>query len=309
MNSEVLTLRISIIFAQILIRMIKTSPYLKLHAAVLLAGFTGIFGKMVCADEFVLVWYRMLIVSVILGGWLFFSGQIQRLSGKDLKRVGLIGALVAVHWVTFYGSILKSNISVGVVCFSLCGLFSAICEPFILKKKFSVREFLLGVAAAAGVLLIFSFDTRYRLGITFGTISALLASLFTIYNRKYNAIAPASNMLLYEMVSGFAVLTLLIPGYLYFLPAAGFLLQGEEVLLMVILAVACTIVPWIFQIQSLKHISAFTVNLTFNLEPVYSIILAFVFFHEAHQLNFSFYAGLAVIICAVAIQAKFRGAS
>lgn len=286
--------------------MIKTSPYIKLHLAVLLAGFTGIFGKLVSVDEFVLVWYRMLIVSVILGGWLALQGKVQKLPLRDLKKVIGIGALIAVHWVTFYGSILKSNISVGVVCFSLCGLFSALCEPLILKKKFSVREFLLGVAAAAGVLLIFSFDTRYRLGIAFGVFSALLASLFTIYNRKYNTIASASNMLLYEMVSGFGVLTLLVPGYLYLFPADGFVLQGSEWGMLAILAVACTIIPWIFQIQSLKHISAFTVNLTFNLEPVYSIILAFVFFHEAHQLNFSFYTGLAIILCAVAVQARFR---
>lgn len=280
----------------------KPVPFVKLHIAVILAGFTGIFGKLVELDEFVLVWYRMLFVSLLLGAWFFLSGRIKKLSGPDLQKLLFIGALIAFHWVTFYGSIMKSNISVGVVCFSLCGFFSALCEPVILKKRLEVRELMLGMVAAAGVLLIFSFDTRYRIGISLGMISALLASLFTIYNRKYNTIAPASVMLLYEMAAGFAVLTLFIPGYLYLFPAEGLLPSLPDIWLLLILAVICTIIPWIFQIQCLKHISAFTVNLTFNLEPVYTIILAFVFFHEARLLNFSFYAGLAVILVAVAAQ-------
>lgn len=280
----------------------KTVPFIKLHIAVILAGFTGIFGKLVGMDEFVLVWYRMLLVSVLLGAWIFLSGRKRKISRPDLLKLLCIGALIAFHWVTFYGSIMKSNISVGVVCFSLCGFFSALCEPVSLKKRLEVRELMLGMVAAAGVLLIFSFDTRYRLGISLGMISALLASLFTIYNRKYNTIAPASILLFYEMAAGFIILTLFIPGYLYLFPAEGFIPSLRDIWLLLILALLCTIIPWIFQIQSLKYISAFTVNLTFNLEPVYTIVLAFVFFHEARLLDFSFYAGLAVILIAVVAQ-------
>lgn len=276
--------------------------FVKLHIAVILAGFTAVFGKLIHLDEFVLVWYRMLMVAVILLVGLLTIKKLRKISGRDFWRVFMIGAIISVHWVAFYGSIMKSNISVGVVCFSLCGFFSSILEPFILKKKFSVRELLLGIIAVVGLLLIFSLDTRYRLGIVFGVVSAFLASLFTIFNKKHNAISTAPNMLLYEMVSGLLVLTLLIPGYQYIFPSVTFCATTVDYTWLAVLALFCTVVPWIFQIQCLKSISAFTVNLTYNLEPIYSILLALIFFGEARELDFSFYAGFAIIVFSVALQ-------
>ncbi len=52
---------------------------------------------------------------------------------------------------------------------------------------------------------------------------------------------------------------------------------------------------------ALKKLSAFTVNLTFNLEPVYVILLAFAIYHENELLNRWFYVGFAMIAAALAI--------
>ncbi|MFA7116389.1 MAG: DMT family transporter [Bacteroidales bacterium] len=275
---------------------------IKLHIAILLAGLTGLFGKLILLNEFVLVWYRMLFVAVLLFIWLLISGKLKRFNKLGLKKMAIVGSIIGLHWVAFYGSIIHSNISIGVICLSACGFFSAILEPIILKKKIKVKELLLGLLAITGILLIFSFDTRYRIGIAYGLMAALLASTFTILNKKYANVSDSSNMVLYQMIFGFLFLTILIPLYIHIKPNISFLPTITDLLWMLVLSSICTIIPWIYQIEALRKVSAFTVNLSYNLEPIYSIILAFILFKEAKELNFSFYLGLIIIFIAVIIQ-------
>ncbi len=279
----------------------KTS-LIKLHIAVLLAGFTGIFGKLIHLDEFAFVWYRMMIASIVLILILLFSKSFKKIQFHDFKKLFFIGAMIALHWVFFYGSIIKSNISIGVICFSTVGFFSAILNPIISKKRFSFREVVLSAIALFGVALIFSFDSRYRLGILYGIISAILAALFTIFNKNWRGITTTTNVLFYEMFSGFITLSALMPFYLLIMPASALIPTSVDMGWMFILASICTIVPYIFQIDALKDLSSFTVNLTFNLEPVYSVILAFTLFGEANELNLSFYVGVAMIVLSVLFQ-------
>lgn len=275
---------------------------IKLHIAVFLAGFTAMFGKLINLDEFVLVWYRLMFVSIILFVILGAKGKLKLPDIKSLWKLFLVGTVIGIHWVTFYGSVIKSNISIGVVCFSLCGFFSALLEPIILKKRFSIREFILGTLTVFGLLLIFSFDTQYRVGIVFGVVSALLASLFTVLNKKYYGLTTSSNILFYEMLSGFLSITIAIPFYLYIFPSVSFSPTSIDLIYLLILTVLCTIVPWLFQIQCMRDLSAFTVNLTYNLEPLYSILIAFIFFNEAKELNIYFYIGLTIIIFTIVYQ-------
>lgn len=281
---------------------IADNSFIKLHIAVFLAGFTGVFGKLIHLDAFVLVWYRMLLVTFFLFFILLFSKKLQKISWKDFGKMALIGSIIAIHWVTFYGSIAHSNISIGVVCFSLCGFFSALAEPLLLKKKFSLTNLLLSMIVIVGIGLIFSFDHRYRTGILYGTVSAALASVFTILNRKYSSTCSSSNMLLYQMGTGFLLLTLLSPIYLRMNPEIAIIPGNMDFLFLSILAIVCTILPFMFQIQVLRHISVFTVNLTYTMEPIYSILIAFIFFGEAREVNFAFYVGLVIIIVAVLLQ-------
>ena len=132
--------------------------FVQLHLSVLLAGFTGLFGKLITLNEVDIVWYRMLFTTSIL---LVFTG-LPKVSGKKFLELSGCGALLGLHWMLFYGSIKASNVSIGVICFSLVGFFTAICEPLILKRKFSWMELLLSLITVSGVMCIFSFDARYR---------------------------------------------------------------------------------------------------------------------------------------------------
>ena len=197
--------------------------FIKLHLSVLIAGGTGIFGRLISLNEGLLVWYRMLLATLIFYVVLIMLKKLHRVPWHDMKRIASVGLLLAAHWLFFYGSIKASNVSIGVVCLSLMSFFTALFEPLINRHRVSWREMLFSLLGVLGIFLIFNFDTRYRAGIGMGVVSSALASLFTICNKKVSAGYPASTMLLYEMGGGFLGLTCILPVYLYFFPVASIL--------------------------------------------------------------------------------------
>ena len=244
----------------------------------------------------------MLITVITLLFLFLLRGSVPRISFKNLLRLFAIGAIVALHWVAFYGSIKYSNVSIALVCFSTVGFFSALLEPFILRKKVSIIELLLGTLAIAGIYCIFHFDTRYKNGIVFGLVSAVLAALFTILNKKALEKQEAATVTLYELMGGFLILTLLLPAYLRFFNLHFVLPSTSDWLWLIILSWLCTVLAFYLALSALEKVSAFTVNLSYNLEPVYGIVLAFLIYHENKDLGNSFYIGLFLIMIAVALQ-------
>lgn len=279
----------------------KRNSFLKLHLSVMLAGFTGLFGKLITLNEVDITWYRMFFTALIL---LVFTG-LPRVEWKKLLQIAGCGALLGTHWMLFYGSIKASNVSIGVVCYALVGFFTAFFEPLIFRRRVACIEVFFACITLLGLICIFSFDTRYRYGIMIGTLSSATAALYTTLNKKVSVGVRSRTMLMYQMSGGLIGLSLIIPIYLHFFPSATpviVLPDGSNLWWMLCQALFCTAGLYILQIQVLKSLSAFTVNLTYNLEPCYTILMAFVFFGEARQLNLSFYAGIALIILSVSMQ-------
>ena len=276
--------------------------FIQLHVAVMLAGFTAILGKLIELNEGYLTLYRMALSALILGVFLYLRKELQILSwNKILKLLG-VGAIISLHWVSFYGSIKYSNVSVSVTCLSSIGFFTSLFEPVIMRRRIDVVEVVLGLLAIAGVYLIFSFYPEYKLGIIFGIISAMIASLFPIFNKQLlNEISP-NNVTLYEMAGGALALCFILPVYFRFFPATYYIPTISDSLWLLILAGVCTVFAFNLSLNSLKHISAFTTNLTYNFEPVYSVLLAFIIFKENKFLGPGFYYGFALILLAVSLQ-------
>lgn len=276
--------------------------YLLLHIAIILAGFTGVFGKLISLNEGLLVWYRLLFSAIIL----FVVLRILKIQTKerfaDKLKIGKIGLFLTIHWVFFYASIKYSNISIGVVCYCLTSLFTALFEPVINKKKFSATQLLLSALTLIGISLIFHFDSSYQLGIILGVISSSFAALYTIYNEKLVHKFQSININYYQMIGGTIGLGLFLPIYLHYFPATSILPSISDLWYLLFLAAFCTVTLYVLFAESLKKLSAFTVNLSFNLEPIYAIILAFIFFNEGKQLNSSFYIGCSFVMASVLLQ-------
>ena len=274
----------------------------QLHIAVFLAGFTAILGKLIGLNKGLLVWYRLFITVITLAVILVIQKEFIFIPWKQFLRVLGVGAIVAIHWVTFYGSVKYGNISIALVCFSASGFFTALFEPLILRRRLSLIELMLGLLAIAGIYVIFDFNPQFKTGIIFGIISAMGSAVFPILNKNLlNSISPRV-LTFYELGGGLITLTFLVPLYLLLFPAEYYLPTTSDWAWLIILAWFCTVLSFVLQLNALKKISAFTASLTYNLEPVYGIILAFIFFHENEKLNWSFYVGVALILLAVIIQ-------
>ena len=276
--------------------------FLQLHIAVLFAGFTAIIGKLITLNEGILVWYRMLLSAVSLGLLLLLRKELTRISFLNVLKMFGVGAIVAMHWVTFYGGIKYANVSVSVTCLSAIGFFTSFFDPVIMRRRIDWVEVVLGLLTIFGIYLIFNFYPEYKMGIIFGIISAMLACLFPIFNKTLLKEISPKIVTLYEMTGGFLALCFILPLYLHFFPATYFVPTTTDWFWLLILSWICTVFAFILSLNALKHLSPFTTNLSYNLEPVYSIIMAFIIFKENKFLGAGFYYGFALILLAVSLQ-------
>lgn len=275
--------------------------FFQLHLAVFLAGFTGVLGKLITLNEGLLVWYRLLISAVTV--WIIFSisKKIKRILITDALQIMGIGFIAAMHWVTFYGAIKYANISVALVCFSAVGFFTALMEPLLLRVRIKWSEVLLGILVMVGIYIIFHFDPEYKVGIILGLLSALLLAVMVILIRIVLQKINIETVLTYQMSGGFLSLTILLPFYLQYFPVQNIFPSSNDWMWLFVLSWLCSV--WAFQLSSnaLKKLSAFTVNLTYNLEPVYGILLAFIVYSENKILGASFLVGLSLIMASLVI--------
>lgn len=269
--------------------------FVQLHIAVFLAGVTGVLGRVISLNEGLLVWYRLLITAVTLWVIMLLTKKIQKIPQIDVVKICGVGFLAACHWVFFYASIKYSNISVGLVCLSAVGFFSAILEPIITKQKIDPMEVIFGILSILGIYLIFHFDTMYKLGIVLGIISSFFASLFPILLKLTLKRASVQTVLTWQMTGGLLSLSLIMPMYLSYFPVDSLLPTMHDFFWLLVLSWVCSVIAFQFSLNALTKLSAFTVGLSYNLEPFYGILMAFIFFKENKALNSGFYMGFTVI--------------
>jgi drug/metabolite transporter (DMT)-like permease len=277
--------------------------FIQLHIAVFLAGFTGVLGRLITLSEAVLVWYRMLIACVVLWALFIFTKRKTSTSSPALFiQASAVGIILAIHWVTFYAGIKISNVSTALVCLSSMGFFTAILEPVMLRQPFDGVELLLGLLAMAGIALVFHFDPHYKLGILVSLFSSLLASIFPIINRRILQKLDPQTATRYQLSGGFLFLSALLPVYAYFFPIGRWIPSPADWGWLLILGIVCTVLGYELFMKALQKIPAFTVNLSYNLEPIYGVAMAFLIYREDREVSTGFYYGFFLIIAAVILQ-------
>lgn len=273
-----------------------------LHLCVLLWGFTAILGKLITLPTGALVVWRMGLVAALLALWPRVWRGIDAISRVQILRYAAIGVVIALHWLAFYGSIRLANASVAVGCVALGSVFAAIIEPLITGRSHERAELLLGLLVIPGMaLLVGGVPLSMYLGVAVGVLSALLAALFAALNKRYATDDPPEAVTLIQMTAG-AVAIALGASVVFGVDQTLRLPDATDLGWLLVLAIACTLLPFMLWLQALRHVSAFTTQLTLNLEPVYAIVLAALLFHEYRQLTPSFYVGVAVIIATVFLQ-------
>jgi drug/metabolite transporter (DMT)-like permease len=282
------------------------SAYYKMHLAIFLWGFTGLFGKLISLNEGMLVWYRLLISSVAIAIILAYRKSFPKISLREIGIISAIGILVMLHWVTFYGSIKLASISVAMICLSSIALFVSVIEPLVNRQRFDKMEILFSAFAVLGIFFIYKSDISASAGIIVGVISALLSATFSTFNKRIAHKYEPLTISFIELTSGLVFLTLLLPLYFKIQPTEKYLPTSMDFLWLMILSLACTVFTWILSLQALQKVSAFTVALALNLEPVYGIILAILFAGEGRILNAGFYLGGLLIMLTVVAHAFYK---
>lgn len=276
----------------------------QIHLCVLLWGFTAILGKLISLPALALVVWRMLLVSLLLSLWPRAWRGLRHLPRRRLASYALIGCLVALHWLTFYAAIKLANASVAVACMALGAVFTALLEPLITRSTPRRHELLLGVLAIPGVwLLVGGVPLEMRWGIAVGVLSAALAASFTILNKRFVHDATAESVTLFEMTVG-GLFLILLGSLLFGVDEALVKPTLPDFLWLLVLAIACTAIPFVLSLRALRHLSAFSTQIAINLEPVYAIILAALWLGEYQQLGWQFYLGAAAILAVVFIQPR-----
>ncbi|MGY0558404.1 MULTISPECIES: DMT family transporter [unclassified Lysobacter] len=278
--------------------------FLQIHFCVLLWGFTAILGKLITLPALPLVWTRMLIVVVALALLPRVWRGLRAMPARLLWAYAGIGVLVALHWLTFYGAIKLANASVGATCMALATVFTALIEPSLARTRFNRRDLALGVAVLPGVALIVGgVPADMRIGIAVGALSALFVALFGSLNKRLVHHADPLTVTALELGAGTLALTALAPVMPLVFPAfSGDLLVmpgSRDMVLLLVLALACTLLPFALSLVALRHMSAFSAQLAVNLEPVYAIVLAILLLGEQHELTIYFYLGVLIILSAV----------
>lgn len=277
-----------------------------LHAIVLVWGFTGILGKLISLDAYSIVWYRMLIA---FAGLLIYAKIVRLPIMVDPLTLGKylgVGFIVATHWILFFESIKVSTVSVALATMSSATLFTALLEPLFYRRKIIGYEMLFGVLVIAGLIMIFNFESSYYLGISLALLSAFCASLFTTINGKFIGNGEKSRVIsLYEMLGGVIGITLyfLLTGELGIWES---LPSGADLGYLLILGLVCTSLAFVISVEVMKHLSPYTVSISINMEPVYSIILALLFFGEEERMSPGFYAGALLILSTILVNAYLK---
>ncbi len=277
---------------------------LQIHFCVLLWGITAILGKLITLPALPLVWWRMLLVVAMLALLPRVWRGLRALPPAVIAGYAGIGVLVALHWLTFYGAVKLANASVAATCIALAPVFTSIIEPWVAKRPFQLRELAFGLAVLPGVALVVGgVPDGMRIGVLVGAMSALLVAVFGSLNKRMVSHADPLTVTALELGAGTLALTLLAPALPLLLPALAsplwVLPDLHDGLLLLLLAGACTLLPFALALVALRYLSAYTVQLVTNLEPVYAVLLAIVLLGEQHEVSARFYLGVAIIIGAV----------
>lgn len=284
----------------------KLRNNLHLHFLVFIAGFTAILGELISIEAIPLVWYRMLIAGVLMFIYIKITKINTKISNSALLKFFIAGIIIALHWITFFASIKEANVSIALAMFSTGAFFASLIEPIFYKRKIDRYEILFGLLVSIGVYIILDSEIKYLTGILLGISSAFFSSLFAVINGKFVEKHNASIISFYEFIGG----VLFISIYLLFandgFSQEFFKLNSKDWIYILILASICTAYAFIASVHIMKYISPFTVMLTYNLEPVYGIVLAILIFGNNEIMSTNFYYGAILILLTILLNAIFK---
>ena len=284
----------------------RLKDFIELHFIVFLWGFTAILGKLISIPAVELVALRTSITALAIGAIIYKRGTPFWMGREQALKLLGVGFIIAAHWILFFAAARVSSVSITLVGIATCSLWTALLDPLFSRTKIKPHEILLALLVIFGLYIIFQNETEFDsvLGITMAIGSALMGSIFTIINAKLVKKIPSTTITTYEMAGACLATVMFFPIYTTYFAEGGtlnFSMNAMDWVYLLVLALACTVYAYTASVRLMQRITAYTMNLTVNLEPIYGIILALLIFKEDEQMSSGFYLGAAIILLSVFI--------
>lgn len=275
--------------------------YLWLHLVVLIWGFTAVLGLLIRISPVEIVLYRTFLASAGLAILIWLKGRRLQVLLKDAGKFLGTGALIGLHWTLFFWSAQLSTASVCLAGMATCSLWTALIEPLANRQAIKWYEVVLGLVAIIGLLVIFKFESGYWLGLGMAVFSAMIGAVFTVINGKLTRRHSPFIISFYEMGGAFLLSLCFLPIYYFFFSDSVFggFPSGWDWFWLLVLSQVCTVFAFTVSVELMKRLTAFSINLTINMEPVYGILLAVLVFGNEEKMSPEFYWGTGIILASV----------
>ena len=272
--------------------MTHAAALVTLHAAVALFGFAGLFGKWLPLSPVVIVLGRTTIAAIALGVVLL---RARRRAPFDVRLIAN-GVVLALHWLSFFAAIQASTVAVGLLGFASFPLFTLLAERIFLARRLRRRDAVTALLVTAGLALLvpeLSLENPIVQGVSWGLVSGLTFALLVVMNRRWTGTRTATDIAFWQN----AVAALALVPFAWAAPAIGSI-GAREIMLLIVLGLACTALAHTLFISGLAVVTAHTASVIAALEPVYGIALALVFLGEVPAPR-TLAGGALIVIAAV----------
>lgn len=275
-----------------------TSAYkglLAVHTAVLIFGLTALFSKLISLTALEITLLRSIFAVFFLTAIFFWKGQSLRLANiKDYGIVFLIGALLAIHWVTYFHAMQVSSIAVGVIALFTFPIMTVFLEPLFHGGRPQIKDIISGLMVIFGIYLLvpeLSLSNQTTQGLLWGILSALLFTLRNLIQRYHFKNYSARHSLFYQTLATFIVL---LPFSFEVVPEVTNFQWGQ----LLILGLFFTALPHTLFAFSLLNLKAKTVSLVACVQVVYAMVFAALILNEWPEMS-TVIGGLIVVSTAM----------
>ncbi|MEP2023263.1 MAG: DMT family transporter [Reichenbachiella sp.] len=284
------------------------NAYLLLHFIVFIWGFTAILGKLIAIPPVEMVFYRTLFASIGLYVLLKWRKIPIKIPKNQLWIILGTGSLIAIHWILFFLAARISNVSICLAGMATASLWTSFIDPIVNKRKVKFYEPIVAIVSVIGIAVVFQSTIDAALGFIVSIISAFFSAVFTVINGKLVAKQNHFTITYYEMVGASATILLFFPVYSHWFTEDGLSLAftTNDFIYLLILSLVCTVYAYSIAVQLMHRLTAFTINLTINLEPVYGITMAVFLFGSEEKMDGNFYWGTVIIVLSVIMYPLLR---
>ena len=259
--------------------MSRSQSLLAIHLVAICFGTCGILGELIQADASIITWGRSLFAVMSLAVFSRVAGTRRSTSAQVASRwrpLLLSGAMLAVHWVTFFVSVKVGGIAVATLGFASFPAFITFVEWALLRERVSRAEWLRLAVVSAGLALVtpsFSLADHGTEGLLWGLLSGATFGLLAVINRRSLTgldafrVAGAQNAIVFLLLSGWVM------------PHLGGVTAASWLWILVLGVIHTGLAHWLF-VSSLRQLPARTAGLVVSLEPVYAIAFAWALFGQ-----------------------------